>query len=256
MANGSASRPAPRAAPRVHPAGRAVLLFGICSPQLAGRRLTIEGRRVQAVGFGRLALLLGFVDQAAYAPDEIERKRGDAAWLATEARVLESAVARARASGAVLPMRLLTAYADSGVLEETVREHYARWSRALTRLGEKRECVVHLYAGPHATPGGEPYVLRVTGRATRSGRAPAIKAEAAVLDHAQALWRTCSGIATATRRVQAGSRRGALWTAALLVGEAEVAVLAAALERSAETGAGLGITAYLEPPRAPFTFVS
>jgi hypothetical protein len=231
------------------------MLLAVCSPDVAGRRLVIEGRRVQAVRFGRLALILSFVEQSSYSVDEIERRRQEPAWLAAEARLLEQTVERSRAAGAVLPMRLLTVYPHSAALEESVREHYARWSRALTRLGSKRECVVHLYAGPHAAPGGEPYVVRISQRSLRSSRAPSIKADAAIVAHAQALWQACTKVATATRRVQTGGRRGALWSAALLVSERDVATLSALIAGSAEAGAPLGISAYLEVPHAPFTFV-
>jgi len=231
------------------------VLLAVCSPELAGRRLVIEGRRVQVVRFGKLSLLLSFVDQAAYAADEVERKRDDAAWLACEARLLEQAVERARANAAVLPMRLLTIFAHSAALEENVRENYARWSRALTRLGSKRECVVHLFAGPHARPGGEPYLVRNSLRSTRSGRVPALKADAAVAAQAQQLWNACSGIATATRRIATGAKRGALWSVALLIDERDLAALSAIVEAAAQAGAPLGISAYLEMPRAAFTFV-
>jgi hypothetical protein len=230
-------------------------LLAVCAPELAGRRLKIEGRRVQAVRFGRLALLLSFVDSTAYATTELERKRSDTSWLAAEARLLEGAVERARSSVAVLPMRLLTVFAHSGALEECAKDQYARWCRALTRLGPKRECVVHLYLGPHAPPGGEPYLVRISRRSSRSARAPALKGAAAVVAHAQQLWLACSRIATATRRVQTGDRRGALWSAALLVSEPDVSALSALLATSAESGSPLGISAYLEMPRAPFTFV-
>jgi hypothetical protein len=255
MANESASRLAPSVHPRVYPAGRAVVLLAVCAPELAGRRLTVEGRRVQAIRFGRLALLLSFVDQQAYAPEELERKRGDAAWLASEARVLEQAVERTRVHGSVLPMRLTTTFAHAEALDESARESYPRWSRALTRLGGKSECVVHVYVGPHAPPGREPYVLRVSQRASRSARVPAMKGDPAVLAHAQDLWRTCSRLATATRRVHTGGRRGALWSAAMLVPESGVTALSAALEASVEAGSALGVSTYLEVPRAPFTFV-
>jgi hypothetical protein len=69
------------------------------------------------------------------------------------------------------------------------------------------------------------------------------------------LWGACTRIATATRRVQTGNRRGALWSAALLVNERDVVALAALVRGSAEHGAPLGVSAYIEVPRAPFTFV-
>jgi hypothetical protein len=54
-----------RSTARVSGGARSVLL-AVCAPEVAGRRLVIEGRRVQAVPFGRLALLLSFVAQSAY----------------------------------------------------------------------------------------------------------------------------------------------------------------------------------------------
>jgi hypothetical protein len=254
MANGIASRAAQIVRPRVYPAGRAVVVLAACAPELAGRRLMVEGRRVQAVRFGRLALVLEFVDGSAYAPEAIERGRDDESWLAAEARLLEGAVERMRAHGAVLPMRLLTVFAHPEALEETAREQYARWSRSLSRLGTKRECVVHLFAGPHVPPGGSPYVLRVARRASRTGRAPAFKGESAVIEHARRVWRECSEIATAARRIAEGAR-GSLFSAAMLLEPEAVDPLGNVLDRAAEAGRPLGVSAYLETPRAPFSFV-
>ncbi len=244
----------PAGAPRVYPVGRAVLLLAVCAPEFAGRRFAVGGRRLQAMRFGRLALLLAFVDQEAYAPDEIERKRSDPKWLAAEARLLESGVERLRPSASVVPLPLLTAFSHSSELEAYARDRYAKWMRALTRVGSKRECVVHLYAGPHAPPGGEPYVLRVSQQATRAARVPAFKAPPETLEHAQRVWSACTALASAARRVNTSGRRGALWSAALLLCEEDVAKLSRLLESFSAAGAALGITVHLEAPRAPFTF--
>jgi hypothetical protein len=243
------------AAPSLHPAGRAVTLLAACGPELAGRRLVIEGRRVFAVRFGRLALLLAYVDAGEFAPSELERRRADGAWQAQQARIHERAVERASAHGHVLPLRSLTVLAGTDVLDGYVREHAPRWTRGLARLGDKRECAVHLYVGPHAMPLREPYLLRVSGRATRSNRIPTIAAGAEIAQHAQRVWGTCSALAQAVRRVPEPKRRGELWAAALLVAPSDVTPLADAVERCAAVGAALGITAYLEGPRAPFSFV-
>jgi hypothetical protein len=97
--------------------------------------------------------------------------------------------------------------------------------------------------------------VRISQRALRTARAPAIKAGAEITAHAQQLWQACTKVATATRRVQTGGRRGAIWSASLLVNERDVATLSALVEASAEAGARLGVSAYLETPHAPFTFV-
>lgn len=231
------------------------MLLGVCAPDLAGRRLTIDGRRVQALRCGRVALLVAYVDQAAYAPAEIERRRSEPAWFAAEARLLERAVERAGVHGRVLPVKPLTAFADAEALETYADEHVARWSRALARLGGKRECAVHLFVGPHAAPGGAPYVARVAVAAGRHGRVPAFAEDSAVSRHALAVWRDVTAIAIAVRTVRTGNRRSALWSAVILLEESEIPALATVLERSAEAGTPLGVSAYLEAPRAPFTFV-
>ena len=255
MANGPATRPASGPTPRPYPVGKAALLLGACSPELAGRRLVIEGRRVQAIRSGRLALLVSYVDQQDYAPAEVDRRRADGACLAAEARLLEQAVERAATHGRVLPMRVLTVFPHPEALERCAREQGARWLRALGRLGSKRECAVHVYAGPHAQPGGAPYVARIASRASRSGRTPSLSADAAIAAHALTVWRDATALAIATRGVQTAQRHGALWSAVLLLEENDVGLLAAVLEHLAETGAPLGIATYLEAPRAPFSFV-
>src|ERR1700676_1986902 len=116
---------APRVEPRIYPAGRAVVLYGVAAPELAGRRLVIEGRRIQAVRFGRLSLLIAFVAQGEYAGEELERHRCDAVWLRNEARIHERAVERAAAHAAIVPARLLTVFAHPASLEETVTEFSA-----------------------------------------------------------------------------------------------------------------------------------
>jgi len=255
MANARAARQVAGPSPRLYPVGKAIVLFAVCAPELAGRRLSVGGRRVQAIRYGRLALLVAYVDRNEYAAVEVERRRADAAWFSAEARVLETAVERVATHGRVLPQKILTVLPHAEALERYAREHNDRWTRALGRLGSKRECAVHLYAGPHAPPGGAPYVARVASRAARSGKAPAFPSESAIARHALAVWNEVTSLAIATRSVGPGERRGALWSAVLLLDEGDVPALAAMLERSIVAGKELGVTAYLEGPRAPFTFV-
>jgi len=255
MANGTATRSAPNVPPRVYPAGRAVLLLAICGAELAGRRLTVEGRRVQVLPFGRFALLVAFVDQEAYSAPQIARKRDDAAWLGAEARAYQHAIERAQANGPVLPMKLLTVLTHTGALEDTVREHEARWSRALTRLAAKRECVVHLYLGPHVPPGEEAYVVRVSGRASRAGRAPTLGGEPHAVEHALSTWRACTGLALAARRIAPVPSRGSLFSTALLLAEKDVATLRESVGVASVAGVPFGVTTYFEGPRLPYTFV-
>jgi hypothetical protein len=240
---------------RVYPAGRALVLFGIGDAGLTGRRLVVDGRRLQGLRFGRLALFVAYVDPLEYAPEEIERRRLRESWLWNEARIHERAVERAATHGAVVPARLLTVFPDWASLERGAVEQAARWSRALGRIAAQRECVLHVFVGPHAPPGRVPYLVRVTERAARTARGPALKGDPRLCEHVTALRRACAEASAATRRIVSSSERGALLSAAFLTGDAGLETMRQAVERSAEAGASLGVTAYLEGPRAPFTFV-
>lgn len=239
----------------MYPVDRAVIILAVCAPELAGRRLTVEGRRIVVAVYARVALLLAFVDRYAYAPAAVERLRADPSWLAAEARLLEVAVERVSLHGDVVPMRLLTVVSNVEALETIAREQSRAWSRALARLATKRECVVHLFIGPHVPPGGDPYVLRIAGRAVKTGRLVLKGQPEAVVDHVRSVWRMCVEGARATRRLPTANDRGALWSGVVLLEESAVATFAVAFTDGAAAGLPLGISAYLEPPRPPFSFV-
>jgi len=245
---------APTVQPRVYPAGRAVIFHGFGAPELAGRRFTVEGRRVQALRYGRLALLVAFVAQTDYAVDELERRRSDDGWLRIEARVHERTIERASLHGALVPARLLSVFPHPAALEEAATEHYARWCRTLTRLGAKREFVVHAFAGPHVAPGGAPYLLRIVANASRSPRVLTPKLGVEIVTQLQTLWRTCGALATGSRRIVGPPMRGALGSVAYLVPDHQTVALRAALASASESGIAAGLTYYLEGPRAPFIF--
>jgi hypothetical protein len=245
---------APTVQPRVYPAGRAVVLHGFGASALAGRRFTVEGRRVCALRYGRLALLIAFVAQDEYAADEVERRRSDEGWLRIEARVHERAIERASLHGLLVPARFLSVFSHPAALEEAAGEHYPRWCRTLTRLGTKREFVIHAFAGPHVAPGGEPYVLRVVANASRSPRVLAPKMGVEIVTQLQNVWRTCGALATGSRRIIGPPLRGAVGSVAYLVPEQQAGALRAALAAASEAGTAAGLTYYLEGPRAPFIF--
>ncbi len=255
VANATASSRLVTVRPRLYPADRAVLLLGVAAHELAGRRATIDGRRVKAVRYGSLALVVAFVEQAGYDAAEIARKRVDPAWLGAEARALERAIDRLATGGEILPMKLLTAFPDAGALEAAAAEHHARWSRALARLGRKRECAVHVYGGPHVPPGGTAYVARVSDGASRTSGMPSFPGDPASIALLEALWRDLGGVAIAARRLIARPARGARFSLACLVGEPDAAAVVALVDRFNAAGAGAGLVAYVEGPRRPFSFV-
>lgn len=255
MANATASRRSAPARARVYPVGRAVLFLGVCAGELAGRRVTVDGRRVQTVRYESLALVVAFVDQVGYGEAEVVRKRAEPAWLATEARALERAVDRLAIGGDVLPMKLLTVYPHADALEAAAAERHLRWSRALARLGSKRECTVHVYAGPHVPPGGSAYVARVSDGATRASRMPKFSGDPSTVASLETFWRELTGAAIASRRIAPHPVRGAQFVAALLVAQPDVAAIGALVDRFNVAAPGVGLIAYLEGPRRPFSFV-
>ena len=231
------------------------MLLGVCVPELAGRKLVVDGRRVSAIAYKRIALLVSFVDPAGYEFERLASLRADPVRFAIEARILEQAVERVSVFASVVPVKALTVYADPEALELAAAEHGSRWSRVLSRLGAKRECVVHVYVGPHVPPGGEPFVARVSARSSRSGRAPSVRGDERVVAHAAKLWQSCTETAIATRRVRPSPERNALWTASFLVNESDVEAFELLVERSSEKGAPCGVTAHFEGPRLPYSFV-
>ncbi len=241
-------------AARVYPAGRAVLLYAFAAPELAGRRFTVEGRRVQTIRYGSLALLVGFADREAYANEQVERRRGDAGWLRTEARIHEQAVERAAAHAAVVPARLLSVYGSPEALEQAVRQTYVRWSRQLARYSGKHEYVLHAFSGPHPAPGVESYLLRVSARAARTSRVPVPKAPPPIAAAVQGLWKACAAGASAVRALQRPTGRGALGSVAYLIDAGGEEALRGAVAEAMPAAAALGIAYYLEGPRLPFTF--
>ena len=164
---------------------------------------------------------------------------------------------RASAHGlAVAPTRLLSVFPHPAALEEFASANHARWCRALPRVGDKREVVVHAFAGPHAAPEAAPYLLRVTPFVARTPRAWQPKCDRRFMEHVTTIASACSAAAVATRRLVLPSRRGALYSAAYLVDEGGAERLRGALAEHRSAGVELGITTYLEGPRPPFSFLA
>jgi hypothetical protein len=255
----SKSQAAPTVEPRAHPVGRAIAVYGIVPGEFAGRRFTVDGRRALIVRSGRIGLVTSYVDPTEFAPPEVERRRSDRKWLSVQARHHERVLDRLNARGSVVPMPFLTTFADVGALESAVRLSGARWHRALARLGHKREYGLHVFAGPHAMPDAEPYLLRVSQRAEHERPGPRRAARARLTqspreEHLGDLWDACIATAVAARRFDAPGLRGFEFGAALLVDERGDEALHKTLVALEPAGHQLGVSAYLEGPRLPFTF--
>lgn len=216
-----------------------------------------------ALRFGPLALLVSYVDQTAYAPDELERRRADETWLRSEARLHEHVASRASSAGSFVPARLLQVFPHRLALEDAAADHAARWSRSLTRFAEKREFALHVFAGPHSAPPSESYLLRVASHVSKSVRRIPLKASDEIVARVGELWRACAAHATAVRRVEGAaarrgegvSARGLLGSLVYLVAASEAESVPLVVANASVAGAELGLTYYLEGPRAPFSFI-
>jgi hypothetical protein len=217
--------------------------------------MTVDGRRAVVLRLGRLGLVTSAVDPREFAPAAIVRRRADRKWLREQARHHERVLERLRAEGNLCPAPFLTTYDGLEAFDEAARANYARWSRLLSRLSGKVEYGVHAFVGPHPLPDVEPYVLRVTRRASRTRVAARIRAAATPLDaHARDLWEAVRAAAVATRRFDARGLRGFVFGATVLVDERGDLMLRAALSTLAPAGHALGVSVYLEGPRPPFSF--
>ncbi len=237
---------------RLAPAGRAVLVLGIAAPELAGRRFTIDGRRISATRVGRVALLVTYVERDAYTAEALEELRGDDERLASEARSYQRAIERAAVHAPVAPAGLLTVVTEAAELDALPPDRVLRWSRQLTRLGERRECALLCYAGPHALPAFEPYAVAVAMRALRMQK-PDFGTEPAIAAHLEATWKAVAEFGVSTRKLRAVTKRER-FGATLLIDPTEIDRLRTTLAAHAADAAALGLTWYLEGPRLPFSF--
>lgn len=242
---------APRLEPRALPVDRAIALHAVVPASLAGRRIGVDGRKAIVMRLGRLGLVTSSVDHEEFSPDAIGR--ADEKWLRQQARHQERVLERLRSEEGVWPAPFLTTYDGLEALDAAAREHYIRWSRALTRVTGKVEFGVHAFVGPHALPDAEPYVLRVARRAAQG--TPRLRAAVSPLDiHTRALWDALRAIGSSARRFAAPGLRGFVLGATLLVDEGCNEAIDGVLATLAPEGHALGLSVYVDGPRPPFSF--
>ena len=228
-------------------------LLGVADEALCGRRMRVEGERVTVTRFEKVALVLRGVDAEGWMPQALELRKNDAGWLEREARLHEAIVTRAMAHATVVPARPFTVFTDSSSLEARVREQYTRWRRSLSRLAAKSEWALHIYRGPHPVPAQRPYLLRtLLARAPESEQAKVPREQG---EHIVHVWKTCSGLATAARRIDAMVDSQQLFSAAFLLPQSRGNAIRDALEQLLPQAKSLGLTYYLEGPRPAFNFV-
>jgi len=222
---------------------KAVQLFGVVSADLAGRRFIVDGKAAAAVAYGNLALVIRDIDPAEWNPE-------DHNWIARQAAVHQRVLERAMHAGPVVPAALCTVFRGREELDALVRSNADRWRKALARLAGKQEWCLHVYCGPHVASHHEPYVMRVAPAAAQTAAWEGRSGE-----HLGALWKACSSLASASRRVEPLPNPHYLFGATFLLRRLRIREFRAALLRFAGTARELGLTYYLDGPHPPFTFV-
>jgi hypothetical protein len=232
---------------------RALHLVGVGDESLAGRRMRVEGERITLMRFDKIALLLRMVDAADWATQSLDLKKNDAAWLEREARLHEAIVSRAMVQGTVVPVRPFTVFEDAQALDAGARSQYTRFRRSLARIAGKAEWALHVFRGPHRIPTGRPYLLRTT--LARSSDETPKKVARPLGEHVVQVWKSCSTLATAARRIDVGGDQQQVFCATFLVPHTRTDALRETLERLHPQAKALGLTYYLEGPRPAFNFV-
>ena len=237
---------------RVESARKALYVFGIGAPELAGKRWTVERITIIAIPFRKHSLLLRYVDASEWSGPALEAHRRDRTWLCEQARFHERVLSRVMRRGAVVPVRFCTVFDSFAHFEDASAENYQRWRRALLRLSGKFEWRLRVYEGPHAVPAPEPYPLgNVAGDAARPA---SLRVTGAVADHLARLWKSCGALATAARTIEGCGERCRVFEAVFLLPDQGIPKFHEALGRWALSAKPLGLTYYFEGPRPPFTF--
>ena len=232
---------------------RALHLVAVADEALAGRRMRVEGERITITRFEKIALLLRTVDAESWGPQALDLRKSDAGWLEREARLHEAIVSRAMIQGNVVPVRPFTVFSDSPALDAGARSLYTRFRRSLTRIAGKAEWALHVYRGPHQIPLTRPYLLRTT--LARPIEETPRKVSRPLGEHVVQVWKNCSSLATAARRIDALIDPQQVFCATFLVPQTRSDALHEALERLHPQAKALGLTYYLEGPRPAFNFV-
>jgi hypothetical protein len=231
---------------------RAYHLVGIAEEEFIGKRLRVEGERISFTRCDRIALILRTVDADIWTPQVLELKKNDTAWLERETRLHEAIVARAMMQGTVVPVQPFTVFADSSALDVAARSQYTRFRRSLTRIAGKAEWAVHIYRGPHRLPELSPYLLRTSLARPHEEKGKPVRPHS---EHVTQVWKACSALATAARRIEALFDPRQLFCGTFLVTATRRDEFREALEKLHPLAKELGLTYYLEGPRPAFNFI-
>jgi len=240
---------------RIFPAGRSLHFFGIAGGDIAGRKFQVAGERANAIGFGRLSLIVRYVPHEEWSGEVLERRRVDERWFLGQAALHERVLERAMMRGPVAPAEMLTVFPRLDDLEDTARANYDRWRRLLTRLAGKEEWTLQVFHGPHLLKRERiPYMLRTVPATSRPGRVRIPQIDEPIAAHLGGLWKACAGVAAASRQIEARGGPKQVFGAAFLLAASRIEAFKETLEEHNGDARRLGLAYYLEGPRPPYTF--
>ncbi len=241
---------------RVFPAGRSLHFFGITTGEIAGRKFQVDGERANAIGFGRLSLIVRYVPHDEWSGEALERRREDERWFLGQAALHERVLERAMMRGPVIPAEMLVIFPRLEDLEDHARANYDRWRRLLSRLAGKEEWTLRVFHGPHLLRAERiPYMLRTIPTTSRTVRLRVPETGEGIGLHLNELWKACSSIAVAARQIEASGGAKQVFGATFLIASNRVDALKETLAFYDGAARQLGLTYYLEGPRPPYSFV-
>jgi hypothetical protein len=122
------------------------VLPAVTAPDATDAPRGLEGAPVRMVSDGALAALVSDVDAAAYTPEAITARAGDAAWLTPRAVAHDTVVTWASDRGAVIPLPMWVLFDDDPRLCAMLAERGDELRAALDRVAGAREYGVRVSA--------------------------------------------------------------------------------------------------------------
>jgi hypothetical protein len=237
----------------------------------------VDGRSpVQEIPTDGLTAIISRVQLEEFGPEPLKRNLEDMEWLERTARAHDSVLAAMLATGAVVPMRLLTIFTDESRLHEMLERERENLVRTLDRLRGHVEWSVKLLAdrgrleraaleqerngsstGPDAGSPGRAFFARKRSERDVRQRAREL-AEAAAADTHESLRRHAADTRTLPPQHPELSHRAGemILNAAYLVGQGQGDAFTATAHQLRGRYRSIGIELELSGPWAPYNFVA
>jgi hypothetical protein len=224
----------------------------------------LEGRRVESIACGELAVLASELPASDYTEQVLQERLEDLETLAGLARTHDAVLEVAHAEGDVLPFRMCTIYETPQAVRAMLTAEGARLGRALARLHGKAEWGVKAFFDAPAAASAQPRpasgaAYLAARRAERAGAEAGRDAIAATVAgvHAQLAAHAAEAVTSRPQdRRLSGRREEMLLNGAYLVPRGEAGAFAALVDRLAAEHAPDGLVLELTGPWPPYHFVT